>query len=60
MSTLWRRSTAPYLKLDHDFFELSQLPGNDNVRFTVSSEVRREILDRLGNLNRQRFEAEKA
>ena len=46
------------LKLDYDFFELPELPDNDNVRFTLSGEIRREILNRLGDLNKQRFEAE--
>ena len=46
------------LKLDHDFFEVPELPDNDNVRFTLSGEIRREILNRLGDLNIQRFEAE--
>ena len=46
------------LALDHDFYELDYLPEDDRVRYTVSREVRREILKRLSKLNKERHEEE--
>jgi hypothetical protein len=48
------------LDLGHDFHEVPYLPENDRVRFTVSEEARIEILDRLSQLNRERYEEEVA
>jgi hypothetical protein len=46
------------LSLDHDFHEVDYLPENDRVRYTVSREVRIEILERLSILNKERYEEE--
>ena len=46
------------LDLRHDFHEVSHLPENDQVRFTISEEARKEILYRLGDLNRIRYQEE--
>ena len=46
------------LKLDHGFHEVSELPENDRVRFTISEGASREILQRLNNLNRERYQEE--
>lgn len=35
------------LNLNHDFYEIETLPENDRVRYTISSEARKEILKRL-------------
>jgi len=48
------------LDLSHDFHELPFLPENDRVRFTISEPVRVEVLRRLSELNRQRYEEEVA
>lgn len=48
------------LDLGHDFHEVPYLPENDRVRFTVSESARLEILDRLSQLNRERYEEEVA
>jgi hypothetical protein len=48
------------LDLGHDFHSLSFLPENDRVRFTISESARLEVLRRLGELNRQRYEEEQA
>ena len=48
------------LSLDHDFHEVDYLPENDRIRYTVSREVRIEILKRLSMLNRERYEEEVA
>jgi hypothetical protein len=45
------------LSLNHCFQEVSYLPENDRIRFTISEEVRLEVLRRLSELNRQRNEA---
>ncbi|WP_438326992.1 Eco57I restriction-modification methylase domain-containing protein [Burkholderia pseudomallei] len=44
--------------LNHDFYELPNLPPNDSVRFTMCEEARLEILRRLSRLNRERHESE--
>ncbi|WP_341770493.1 type IIL restriction-modification enzyme MmeI [Aquabacterium commune] len=48
------------LDLGHDFHEVSYLPENDRVRFTISEPARIEALRRLSELNRQRYEEEVA
>jgi len=35
----------------HDFYEVDYLPENDNIRFTISPEARKEVLKRLLELN---------
>lgn len=46
------------LDLEHGFHEVSYLPENDRVRFTISEAARVEVLRRLSELNRQRYEEE--
>jgi hypothetical protein len=46
------------LDLEHGFHEVPYLPENDRVRFTISERARREVLRRLSELNRQRYEEE--
>lgn len=46
------------LNLEHDFHEVPYLPENDRVRFTISETARVEVLRRLSELNRQRYEEE--
>ena len=48
------------LDLDHGFHEVPYLPENDRVRFTISETARVEVLRRLSELNRQRYEEEVA
>ena len=48
------------LRLEHGFHEVSYLPENDRVRFTISEAARIEVLRRLSELNRQRYEEEVA
>ncbi len=48
------------LDLKHGFYAVPYLPENDRVRFTVSEPARLDILRRLGELNRQRYNAEAA
>ncbi|HHF0635751.1 TPA: type IIL restriction-modification enzyme MmeI [Pseudomonas aeruginosa] len=48
------------LDLEHDFHEVPYLPENDRVRFTISEIARVEVLRRLSELNRQRYEEEVA
>jgi hypothetical protein len=48
------------LALEHDFHKVSYLPENDRVRFTISEIARVEVLRRLSELNRQRYEEEVA
>lgn len=48
------------LDLDHGFHEVPYLPENDRVRFTISEPARIEVLRRLSELNRQRYEEEVA
>jgi hypothetical protein len=56
--------TAAYgwddLHLDQDFYEVADLPENDRVRFTISEQTRLEILRRLSQLNRERYNEEVA
>jgi len=46
------------IKLNYDFHKVPYLPENDNIRFTMSEEARREILHRLAELNRERYQEE--
>ncbi|MBS0270830.1 MAG: hypothetical protein JSS54_17885 [Proteobacteria bacterium] len=48
------------LDLQHGFHEVTYLPENDRVRFTISETARVEVLRRLSDLNRQRYEEEVA
>src|SRR5690606_26290505 len=48
------------LDLGHGFHEVPYLPENDRVRFTISEPARIEVLRRLAELNRQRYEEEVA
>lgn len=48
------------LDLGHGFHEVAYLGEKDRVRFTISEAARLEVLRRLGELNRQRFEEEQA
>lgn len=46
------------LDLGHDFNQAPHLPENDRIRWTISELARIEVLRRLAELNRQRFETE--
>lgn len=46
------------LDLNRQFREISYLPENDRVRFAISEEASREILQRLAILNRERYQEE--
>ena len=46
------------IDLDHGFNEVPSLPENDRIRFTISEPARIEVLRRLSELNRQRYEEE--
>ncbi|WP_334169943.1 Eco57I restriction-modification methylase domain-containing protein [Zoogloea sp.] len=46
------------LSPEHGFHEVSSLPANDRVRFTISETARLEVLRRLSALNRQRYQEE--
>jgi len=46
------------LDLEHGFHEVPYLPENDRVRFTISETARVEVLRRLSELNRKRYEEE--
>lgn len=48
------------LDLDHGFHEVPYLPEKDNVRFTICEPARVEVLRRLQELNRLRYEEEVA
>ena len=48
------------LDLEHEFHEVGYLPENDNVRFTISEKARIEVLRRLAQLNKERYEEEVA
>lgn len=48
------------LDLGHGFHDVSYLPENDRERFTISERARLEVLRRLGELNRKRYEEEQA
>ena len=44
------------LSLNHDFYEVSYLSENDNIRFSICEPARIEILQRLSELNQKRFQ----
>ncbi|RZT32364.1 Eco57I restriction-modification methylase domain-containing protein [Cupriavidus agavae] len=46
------------ISLGHGYHEVPYLPENDRVRFTISEPARAEVLRRLSELNRQRYEEE--
>ena len=46
------------IDLGHEFHEVPYLPENDRVRFTISESARIEVLRRLTELNRRRYEQE--
>lgn len=48
------------LDLEHGFHTVSYLPENDRLRFTISETARVELLRRLSELNRRRYEEEVA
>jgi hypothetical protein len=48
------------IKLDHDFYKVGSLPDKDNLRFTISEAARIEVLKRLSELNKARYEEEVA
>jgi hypothetical protein len=46
------------IDLAHDFYEVDYLPENDRVRYTISSDARKEVLKRLLKLNHEIHEQE--
>lgn len=48
------------LDLEHGFHDVPSLPENDRVRFTISEPARLEVLRRLSELNRLRYQEEVA
>jgi len=48
------------IDLAHDFHEVSYLPQDDRIRFTIAEPARLEVLRRLAALNRQRHQEEQA
>jgi hypothetical protein len=46
------------LQLEHYFYELENLPEGSRVRFTISPDVRKKILNRLLKLNHQLYDTE--
>ena len=48
------------LDLEHGFHKLDYLPPKDCVRFTISPRARVEVLRRLSELNRERYEVEQS
>ena len=46
------------LDLEHDYYAVEYLPGNEFLRYTISEKARNEILLRLALLNKQRYEKE--
>lgn len=57
----WHRDLpkwGPAIDLAHDFYEVNYLPENDNIRYTISPEARKEVLKRLLLLNHERYEEE--
>ncbi len=47
------------LSLGHSFHQVTYLPKNDNIRFSIAENARTEILRRLAQLNKERHEANK-
>jgi len=48
------------LDLEHGFHEVDYQPENDRTRFTISEKARIEVLRRLAQLNKERYEEEVA
>ncbi|EAM6970206.1 TPA: ATP phosphoribosyltransferase regulatory subunit [Salmonella enterica subsp. enterica serovar Godesberg] len=48
------------LDLEHGFHHVPYLPERDRIRFTISEAARVEVLHRLSELNRQRYQEEVA
>jgi len=48
------------IDLAHDFYEVDYLPENDNIRYTIHPDARKEVLKRLLLLNHERYEEEVA
>jgi hypothetical protein len=46
------------ITLRHDFYEVDYLPENDNIRYTIHPEARKEVLKRLLLLNHERYREE--
>ena len=46
------------ISLDHSFHEVAYLPENERIRFTISESARLEVLRRLAELNRLRYQEE--
>ena len=46
------------INLEHGFHQVPYLPENDRIRFTISEAARVELLRRLADLNRQRYQEE--
>jgi hypothetical protein len=46
------------IQLRHDFYQVDYLPENDNWRYTIHPEARKEILKRLLELNHKIHEEE--
>jgi len=46
------------IELSHDFYEVDYLQENDRVRYTISSDARKEVLKRLLKLNHEIHEQE--
>jgi hypothetical protein len=46
------------IDLCYGFHEVPYLPDKDNVRYTMSENARLEVLSRLAELNRKRYELE--
>jgi len=46
------------INLKHNFYEISFLPENDNIRYTMHPDASKEILKRLLLLNHERYEDE--
>lgn len=46
------------IQLRHDFYEVDYLPENDRVRFTIHPDARKEVLNRLLELNHKIHEEE--
>jgi hypothetical protein len=52
------RRWGPAIRLRHDFYEVDYLPEQDNVRYTIHPDARREVLKRLLLLNHEIHAAE--
>lgn len=46
------------IDLEHDFYEVDYLPENDRVRYTISPDARKEVLERLLLLNHKIYQQE--